>query len=87
MTDEPGQTLLDEERDWLARKLFAEVRAERPEGRQAGPLRLLAKWPARCSPEYLIGCWMPATTLGTATTGTNLAGVRPRATKHDRERS
>ncbi|MDP4003560.1 hypothetical protein [Methylobacterium sp. NEAU K] len=31
MTDEPGQNLSDEELDRLARKLFAEVRAESPE--------------------------------------------------------
>ena len=31
--DEPGQTLSDEELDRLARKLFAEVRAESPEAK------------------------------------------------------
>ncbi|GAB6971908.1 hypothetical protein [Methylobacterium phyllosphaerae] len=33
MTDEPGQTLSDEELDRLARKLFAEVRAESEEAK------------------------------------------------------
>lgn len=33
MTDQPGQTLSDDELDRLARKLFAEVRAEHPEAR------------------------------------------------------
>jgi hypothetical protein len=33
MTDEPDQKLSDEEIDQLARKLFAEVRAENPEAK------------------------------------------------------
>ncbi|MCJ2139567.1 hypothetical protein [Methylobacterium sp. E-066] len=33
MMEEPGQTLSDEELDRLARKLFAEVRAESPEAK------------------------------------------------------
>lgn len=38
MTDESGQTLSDEELDHLARKLFAEVRAESPEAKSGRAL-------------------------------------------------
>lgn len=43
MTDEPGQTLSDEELDRLARKLFAEVRAESPEAKAGRALESAGK--------------------------------------------
>ncbi|TXN05983.1 hypothetical protein FV242_02100 [Methylobacterium sp. WL64] len=39
MSVEPGQTLSDEELDHLARKLFAEVRAESPESKAEAALK------------------------------------------------